>query len=168
MIKTTHNDKMVYTEPCSHSLLCTLFHSHAPSLHSHSLPSTLTHFYLFLTHSYSFPAFFHPLPLMFSSLLLILNPPPTVCRLSHPFPVHIQILTPNRIHHLPLQPKFSPFIYVRTCFTYLCVCALCFTFPCTYVIHFYALCYVYILSMPLRVLISQDYLYTLRFFKIYL
>ena len=142
--------------------------------HSYALPCTLPP--LPLTPIYS-----HPFLLIFNPLLLIsgffpptpthvqltpthFKPPPTVCRLSHPFPVHIQILTPNRIHHLPLQPKFSPFIYVRTCFTYLCVCALCFTFPYTYVIHFYAPYYVYILSMPLRVLISQDYLYTLRFF----
>ena len=60
--------------------------------------------------------------------------------LSHPFLVHIQMLTPNPTHHLPSQPIFSPCIYVPACFTYLCAYApLCFTCPCTYTIHFYAL-----------------------------
>ena len=168
MIKTTHNDKMVYTELCSHPLLCTPFHSHSPSLHSHSLPSTPTHFYLFLTHSYSFPAFFHPLPLMFSSLLLILNPHrpcadslthfQSISKYSHPIESITYHYNPN------LVPLFTCVRALHTCVYVL----LCFTCPCTYAIHFYAICYVYILSMPLRVLISRDYLLTLRYFKTYL
>ena len=148
--------KMVYTISCSHPL---------PSLpplpctatNSHSLPSTpIIHFYSFLTHSYSFPVFSHPLSFMFGSLLLVLNPLQTICRLSHPFPVHTQIqpieqIISNRTHHLPLQPIFSPCIYVPTCFTYLCVCAfvfhmpmcLCNLFLCTFLpryIYFTCLC----------------------------
>ena len=89
--KLTENNFVGYTKPCSHSFLL-----------------TPTHFHSFLTHFRSFPAHSHPLPLMFSSLLLILNRPLPMCSLSHLFSVHIQILSPNPNHHLQLEPMFSP------------------------------------------------------------
>ena len=89
-------------------------------------------------HSHPLTLIFNPLPLMFSPFLLILNPPPPMCSLSHPFPVHIQIVSPNPIYHLPFQPKFSPcvlhaylfYVPVRLCaFVFhvpmcLCLCTL--------------------------------------------
>ena len=109
-------------------------------MHPHSLPSTPTYIYAFLTQFYSFPAFPHPLPLMFSSLLHILDPPLTMCRLSQPFSVHIQILISNPTHHLRLQLIFNPYIYGPIYFTYMCVyVSLRFRCPCAYAIHFYVL-----------------------------
>ena len=99
---------------------------------SHSLPYSPTHVHSFLTHSHSFSAHSHSLPLMFSSLLLILNPLPPMCSLFHSFPVHIQILSPNPTHHLPFQPIFGSCV-LRAYVLYLPVCL------CGYVIHFYAL-----------------------------
>ena len=72
-----------YTKLCSHPLLSTPIHVHSFSVYS------------------------HPPPLMFSGPLLILSPPLHTCSLSHLFPVHIQILLPNLIHHLPFQALFS-------------------------------------------------------------
>ena len=102
-------------------------------MHSHSLPFTPTHSHPLLstpTHSHSFLALSHPLPLMFSSLLLVLNPPPTMCRFSHPFTVHIQLFTLNPTHYLSLQPIFSPFILRAYMFCVpVCLCALVFHAP---------------------------------------
>ena len=60
--------------------------------------------------------------------------------LCHPFPVHIQILSPNPTHHLPFQPIFSPSV-LRASVLYVpvCLCAfvlhvlmcLCNSFLCT-------------------------------------
>ena len=128
MIKT-HNNEIVYPKLCSHLLQGTPFHSHL-------LPPIFTHFEQF----YSFLAFPHTLPLMFSSLLHILDPPPTMCRLSYSFPVHIQIFISNPTHNLPLQLIFNPCIYGPIYFTHLCVyVSLRFMCPCTYAIHFYVL-----------------------------
>ena len=153
---------MVYTKLCSHPLPCT-------PTHSHQLPFTPTHFYSFLTHSYSFSALSDPLPLMFSSLLLILNTPMTMSSLSRPFPVHMQILTPNPTHHLPFQPIFSPCI-LHAYVLYILVCLpLCFTCPCAYVIHFYALYCLCLYTLRVFVCVNTSglFIYT-AFFKTYL
>ena len=128
--------------------------------HSHALPSTSTYLYSFLTHSHSFPALSHQLPLMFSLLLLI-------CRLPHPFPVHIEMLIPNPTHHHHSSPYLVPYFTclraLRTC-VLMCLCVSCAHVPMQSIsMHFTA--YVYILYMPLCLLIRQDYLFTLRFFK---
>ena len=135
--------------------------------HSHALPSTSTYLYSFLTHSHSFPALSHQLPLMFSLLLLISNPPRIMCRLPHPFPVHIEMLIPNPTHHHHSSPYLVPyFTCLRALRTYvlMCLCVSCAHVPMQSIsMHFTA--YVYILYMPLCLLIRQDYLFTLRFFK---
>ena len=108
-----------YTKPCSHPLPFTPIQSHPlPSTHtnSHLLPPTLANsqsfvanchlFLLFLAHSHSFSVHSYPLPLMFSPLLLNLSSLPPMYSLSYPFPVHIQILSPNTTHHPPFQPIF--------------------------------------------------------------
>ena len=80
--------------------------------HLHSLPPTATHSYP-LPPSSTYP---HLLLLMLSLLILILNIPPPIYSLSHPFPVHIQILSPNPTHCLAFQPIFSPCVlcaYIR-------------------------------------------------------
>ena len=106
----THSYSLISTSIYSHQLPLIPIHSHLlPSTPTHSYPIALTptHFHSFLTHSHSFSAT-STQPLMFSLLLLILNPPQLMCSLSHPFPVHIQILSPNPTHHLQFQPIFSP------------------------------------------------------------
>ena len=85
-------------------------------IHSHTFPSTRTHPLPLLTHSQSFsvirstfqhpPTPTHVQP--FSPLLIISNPPSTTCSLSCPFPVHIQILSPDPTYQLPFKPIFSP------------------------------------------------------------
>ena len=67
-------------------------------------------------HSHSFSAHSYPLPLMFIPLLNLIPLLP-MYSLSHPFPVHIQILSPNLTHHLPFLPILSPVFYVPMCFT---------------------------------------------------
>ena len=84
--------------------------NHAPTQY-HPLPSTPTYSHPLpptSTHRHSFLAYSHPLPLICSPLLLFLNPRSAICSLFHPFPVHIQRLSPNPTHHLPFQPTFSP------------------------------------------------------------
>ena len=119
----------------------TYSHPLPPTLiHSHPLPFTPTRFHLFaahcnlfplsLAHSHSFSAHCYPLPHMFSPLLLSLSSLPPMYSLSHPFPVHIQILSPNPIHKLPIQAISSPCVlrayvlYVRVRF-----CAFVFHVP---------------------------------------
>ena len=75
-----------------------------------STPTRSHPLYSFLTLFHSFSALFRALPHMIGSPLLILNPNPPMCSLSHQFTVYIQILSPNLIHHLPFQPLFSPYI----------------------------------------------------------
>ena len=158
MIKT-HSNKMGYTKPCSHLIP-------SSTIHSHPLVSTPAHFhplYSFLTLFHSFSALFHA---HIGSLLLILNPHPPMCSLSHRFTVYMQILSPNLIHHLPFQPMLIvPVFHVPTCF--MCICShvsLSFTCPYAYVIHFYGIyCLCLYTYVSLCVLISQDYLFTLRF-----
>ena len=129
----------------------TLIHSQPlPSTftYSHPLPSTPTpsptYSHSFAVHSHLFPLFFnpplsfsahcHPFPFIFSPLLLILSPFPHMYSLSHPFPVHIQILSPNSTYHLPFQPMFIPVFYVPTClcpFVFHVPMCLCNSFLCT-------------------------------------
>ena len=120
----THSHSLWPTSIHSHPLPLTPTYSHQlppTPTYSHLLPPTPTHFHIFpstRTHSHPLPLIFyplthmfnysHPLPLTFSPLLLVLNPPPSMCSLSHPFPVHIQILSPNPAHNSPFQPIFSP------------------------------------------------------------
>ena len=80
---------------------------------------------------------------MFSSFLLNLSPLPPMYSLSHSFPVHIQILSPNSTHHLPFQfyhllfqPLFSPCV-LRVYEFYVLVCLSGFVFHVP--IHFYAI-----------------------------
>ena len=122
MIKT-HSNKMGYAKPCSHLI---------PSspIHSQTLSSTPTHshpLYSFLTLFHSFSALFRALPHMIGSPLLILNPNPPMCSLSHQFTVYIQIFSPNLIHHLPFQPLFSPYIS-RANMLYVHMCSYAFVF----------------------------------------
>ena len=123
---------MGFMKPCSHPLPLSLTHFHSLSptpTNSYLLPPTPTHSNLFPPtpiyshplphipiHSHSLPPTStnflptdtHLQPLTFRPLLLVLNPPPSMCSLSHPFPVHIQILSPNPAHNSPFQPIFSP------------------------------------------------------------
>ena len=87
---------MGYTKTCSHTLI--------------SLPFSPTPLQPFLTQFHLFCALSHPLSLMFSSLLLVLNPLPPMHSLSHQFPIRIQIFSHNPTHCLPFQPIFSPYI----------------------------------------------------------
>ena len=132
-----------YTKPCSHPIPRT------PPNHSHPLPFTPTHchstpltpnhlqptsiyFHSFLAISRLFLAYSHPLPLIFSPLLLILSPLPPMCSLSHPLPVHIQTFLPIPTQHLPFKPIRACVFYVPVfLFAYVLMC------PCAYVIHFY-------------------------------
>ena len=126
---------------------------HAPT-HSHLLISTTTNFHSFLTNYHSFLAYSHPLPLMFLTVVLILSPPSSIRSFSHPFPVHIQILSSNPTHHLPFQPipaHIQSMFYVLSCFTYLCayvssssMCSFAYGFlfhalycPCLYTLRHY-------------------------------
>ena len=109
---------MGFTKPCSHPLppTSTHFHSLPPTpTHSYLLPPIPTHFHLLTstlinshplpltpTHCYSFLTQSHS----FSTTPTHSSPP--MCTFSHPFPVHIQILSPNSTHHLPFQLIFSP------------------------------------------------------------
>ena len=95
----------------SHQLSSTVTYSHSLPLtptYSKLLPPTPTHSLPLPLNSTHFLAYFHPLPLILNPLLLFLNPSPPTCSLSHPLPVHIQILSPNPTHHLPFKPVFSP------------------------------------------------------------
>ena len=95
-------------------------------------------------HSQSLPSIFNPLSLLFlvhfNPFQLMLKPTLAMHILSHPFPVHIQILSANPIHHLSFQVIFSPSvlpIYVLCAPVYLCAfvfyvaMCLCYLFPCT-------------------------------------
>ena len=114
-----------YQVSCFNACLHWFILNCAPT-HSHPLPSTLTHSHSFgahcnllplvLAHSHSFSAHSYPLPLMFIPLLNLIPLLP-MYSLSHPFPVHIQILSPNLTHHLPFLPILSPVFYVPMCFT---------------------------------------------------
>ena len=101
----THSYPLPPTSIYPHLLLPSSTYSHpslSTSTHSHTSPSTPTHL--------------HPLPLMLSLVILILNIPPPKCSLSHPFPVHIQILSLNPTHRLAFQPIFTPCVlcaYIR-------------------------------------------------------
>ena len=102
------------TKPCSYPLPCT-------TTHSHLLPSTPTHFYSFSTHCHLFSALSHPLPLKFSSLLLILNPTPAMCRLSpisSPYPN-----THTQFNPSPTIPTHIQSLYF-TCLRALRTCVL--------------------------------------------
>ena len=93
----THSYPLPSTPTHFHLLPSTPTYSHPPtSIHSHTFPSTPTHSYLLPLNFNPFILIFslsHALPLMFRPLVLILNPPPPMCSFSHPFPVHIQILS---------------------------------------------------------------------------
>ena len=101
----THSYPLPPSSIYPHLLLPSPTYSHpllSTPTHSHTSPSTPTH-----------P---HLLPLMLSLLILILNIHPPIYSLSHPFPVHIQILSPNPTHCLAFQPIFSPCVlcaYIR-------------------------------------------------------
>ena len=131
------------------------------------LQPTPIYFHSSSAHSHSFSAHSHPLPLKFIPVLLILSALSPICILSHPFPVHIQILSPNPTHHLPFQPIFSPCVYVPTCFTHLCAYVpSCFTCPCACVIYFYALYCLCLYTLCTFVCVNNhDYLFTLCFLK---
>ena len=133
MIKM-HNNKMSSIKSCSHPPPCTL-------THYYPVPSTPTHYFKsFLTYSHSFSVFFHPLPLMFSSLLLILNSPPTMGRLSPHFQPISECSHPILLITYHSNSYIAPVFYVSTYFAYLCTYVpLCFMCSCTYKIHFYAL-----------------------------
>ena len=119
MIKM-HNNKMGFIKSCSHPPPCTL-------THYYPVPSTPTHYFKsFLTYSHSFSVFFHPLPLMFSSLLLILNS--NHGQTLPAFPAHIRMLAPNSTHQLSFQLIYSPCI--------LCIYVLCVPlYLCPFVFH---------------------------------
>ena len=77
---------------------------------------------------------------MFSPPLLFLTLLSPMYMLSHSFPVHIQILSPNPKHHLPFQPIFSPCVLrAYVLYVVMCLCAfvshvticLCNSFLCT-------------------------------------
>ena len=96
----THSHPLPPTSIYSHPLPPIPTHSyllHPPTpIHSHTFPSTPTHSYLLPLIFNPFILIFslsHALPLMFRPLVLILNRPPPMCSFSHPFPVHIQILS---------------------------------------------------------------------------
>ena len=103
----THSYLLPPTPTYFHLLAPTPTYSHPIPhipIHSHSLSPTSTHFLPTRTHFQPF----HPFSLMFIPLLLVYYPSPPMCNLSHPFPVDIQILSPNPTRHLPFQPIFSP------------------------------------------------------------
>ena len=80
------------------------------------------------------------LPLMFSSLLLILNSPPTMGRLSPHFQPISECSHPILLITYHSNSYIAPVFYVSTYFAYLCTYVpLCFMCSCTYKIHFYAL-----------------------------
>ena len=82
------------------------------------LLSTPTHFHSFSAHS-------HPIPFP-----LILTPFRPMCSLPHPFPVPIQVLSPNPTYHLPLQPIFSPCVlHVYVLYVPVWLCAYVFHVP---------------------------------------
>ena len=92
------------------------------------------------THSHSFSVHSHSLTLVFSPALLFLTLLSPMYMLSHSFPVHIQILSPNPKHHLPFQPIFSPCVLrAYVLYVVMCLCAfvshvticLCNSFLCT-------------------------------------
>ena len=127
---------MGYTKPCSHSEPSTPTHSYSFAAYWHLFPLVLAYSHSFSPHSY-------PLPLMFNPLLLNLSPFLPMYSLSHPFPVHTQILSPNPTHYLPFQPIFSlcvsraNVLYVPLCLSafvfhvpmYLCKSFLCTLLP---------------------------------------
>ena len=153
----THNNKTSYTKSCSHPHTCT-------PTHSHPLPYTPTNPYSFSTHSHSFLAYPHPLPLMFSPLLLILNSPLTICRLSPHFQSISKYSHPIQTVTYHSNPYLVPIFYVPTSFKYLCA-SLCFTCPCPSAIHFYALYYLclYTLHAFVSVYTSGLFIYTALF-----
>ena len=156
-----HNNKMGSIKLCSHPPPCTL-------THYYPVPSTPTrYFYSFLTYSHSFSVFLHPLPLMFSSLLLILSSPPTMGRLYPHFQPISECSHPILLITYHSNSYIAPVFYVSTYFANFVLMSYCVS--CAHVpiksisMHFTA--YVYVFCMLLCVFIHKDYLFTQRFFK---
>ena len=113
---------------------------------------------------------------MFSSFLLNLSPLPPMYSLSHSFPVHIQILSPNsthhlpfQLHHLPFQPLFSPCV-LRVYELYVLVCLSAFVFHVLMYLFYSFLCNYCLCLYTLRAFVcvktSGLFIYTPLFEKI--
>ena len=147
-----------------HPLLSSRIHS-CPLPPTHSQPTSI-YYHSFLAHIHSFSGDSHPLPLMFSPLLLILNPLSLMGSLSHPFSVHSQHSHPIQPITYHSNPYLDPVFYMPTCFMFLCAYVpSCFNVPYAYVIHFNALYCLFLYPLRAFVYVSTSglFVYTALF-----
>ena len=125
---------------------------------------TSTHYQPTPTHSHSLSIHSHPLPFMFSTLLLILNPPPPLPLNLSPDPNTLTYSNPSSAIPTHIQSLCFTCLHVLHTCALICFCGSRTNAPMQSIsMNFTA--YVYMLYMPFFVLIRQDCLFTLRFFK---